>query len=166
MGLRLDDEGAMRRAIAASRAALAAGNGPYGAVLVGANGALLHEAGNAANTDNDCTAHAETVLVRQAQARLGLDALHGSTVYASGEPCAMCAGAMFWAGVRRIVWAASNPLMPQLLGGDLLPLRCADALAGATPPVRVEGPFLEEEAAAVLHMARDARPPRQGGIER
>ena len=153
----LDDEAAMRRAIAASRAALARGDQPYGAVLVSAQGELLHEAGNREITGADCTAHAETVLVREAQARLGLDALRDSTVYASGEPCAMCAGAMFWAGVRRIVWAAPQPLMARLMGGELLPSRCAQVVAGSTPPVRVEGPLLEDEAAAVLREAVEAQ---------
>jgi tRNA(Arg) A34 adenosine deaminase TadA len=153
----LDDEAAMRRAIAASRAALARGDRPYGAVLVSAQGEPLHEAGNREITTADCTAHAETVLVREAQARLGLDALRGSTVYASGEPCAMCAGAMFWAGVRRVVWAAPQPLMARLMGGELLPARCAQVLAGSTPPVRVEGPLLEDEAAVVLREAAAAQ---------
>jgi tRNA(Arg) A34 adenosine deaminase TadA len=151
------DETAMRRAIAASRAALARGDRPYGAVLVSAQGEPLHEAGNREVTTADCTAHAETVLVREAQARLGLDALRGSTVYASGEPCALCAGAMFWAGVRRVVWAASQPLMARLMGGELLPARCAQVLAGSTPPVRVEGPLLEDEAAVVLREAVEAQ---------
>jgi tRNA(Arg) A34 adenosine deaminase TadA len=146
----LDDTTAMQLAIAASRRALAAGNRPYGAVLQSAQGRLLHEAANRQVTDADDTAHAEMVLVREAQARLGPDALRGGTVFASGEPCAMCAGALFWAGVRRVVWAASNPLMAELLGGELLPARCAEVLAGAQPPVRVEGPLLEEAAAEVL----------------
>ena len=149
----LDDSTAMQLAIAASRRALAAGNRPYGAVLRSAQGRLLHEAANRQVTDADATAHAEMVLVREAQARLGPDALRGGTVFASGEPCAMCAGALFWAGVRRIVWAASNPLMAELLGGELLPVRCAEVLAGAQPPVRVEGPLLEEAAAEVLRQA-------------
>lgn len=152
-----DDETGMRRAIAASREALARGDRPYGAVLASAQGKLLHEAGNREISSHDCTAHAETVLVREAQSKLGLDALRDSTVYASGEPCAMCAGAMFWAGVRRVVWAASQPLMAQLMGGELLPARCAHVLAGTTPPVRVEGPLLEDEAAAVLRSAAEAQ---------
>ncbi|MDZ5459915.1 nucleoside deaminase [Azohydromonas lata] len=152
----LDDTTAMQRAIAASRRALAAGNRPYGAVLLSPEGRLLHEACNRQETDADDTAHAELVLVREAQARLGRDALRGATVFASGEPCAMCAGAMFWTGVRRIVWAASNPLMAELLGGELLPACCADVLAGSRPPVLVEGPLLEREAAEVLRQARPA----------
>jgi tRNA(Arg) A34 adenosine deaminase TadA len=153
----LDDTTAMQLAIAASRRALAAGNRPYGAVLLSPRGELLHEAGNRQVTDADATAHAEMVLVREAESRLGRAALDGSTVFASGEPCAMCAGALFWAGARRIVWAASNPLMGELLGGDLLPVRCAEVLAGARPPVRVEGPLLEQEAAQVLRQAAQQR---------
>lgn len=152
----IDDEGAMRRAIAASRAALQAGDGPFGAVLVSAQGELLHEAGNAARSRRDRTAHAEMEVLRQAQARLGPEALQGATVYASGEPCPMCAGALHWAGVRRIVWAASTPLQQQLLGEGVLPLRCGEALAGAHPPMRIDGPLLEQEAAEVLRLA--ARP--------
>ena len=155
--MKLDDTTALQLAIAASRRALAEGNRPYGAVLLSAQGELLHEAGNRQETDADCTAHAEVVLVREAAARLGAAALRGSTVFASGEPCAMCAGALFWAGVRRVVFGASNPLMAEMLGGELLPARCADVLAGATPPVQVEGPLLEDEAAQVLREAA-ARP--------
>lgn len=147
------DQAFMQQAIDASRAALAAGDMPYGAVLVSAQGGLLHVARNRQVSSGDGTAHAEMVLVREASARLGPTALRGSTVYASGEPCAMCSGALFWAGVRRVVFAASNPRMAALLGGDLLPIRCAQALAGSAPPVQVDGPLLADAALAVL---RDA----------
>lgn len=143
----------MRLAIAASRKALDNGDNPYGAVLVSAGGEVLHVATNNQHTDQDCTAHAEVVLVREAASRLGAATLVGGTVYASGEPCAMCAGAMYWAGVRRIVYAASSPVMGALFGGDTLSIRCADVLAGASRRVDVDGPVLEEVAVAVL---RDA----------
>lgn len=80
-----DDETLMRRAIALSRQALAQGDAPYAAVLV-RHGVVLAEALNRQHSDDDCTAHAETVLVRAAQRALGLPALRGTTVYASGEP--------------------------------------------------------------------------------
>ena len=149
----MNDEDAMRQAIAASRDALARGDRPYGAAAVGADGRLLHVAGNRQVTARDCTAHAETVLVRDLESRLGPGALRGATVYASGEPCAMCSGALFWAGVRRVVFATPTPRMAALLGGDLLPARCAEVLAGATPAVEVDGPLLHEEAEAVLREA-------------
>lgn len=142
----------LRSAIAASREARARGDKPFGAVLVKDGQALLTALNNQ-NSARDCTGHAETVLVREAQRTLGEVALQGATVYASGEPCAMCAGAMFWAGITRVVFAASSPLMDAELGGPTLGVRCAELLAKASPPMRVEGPLLEEEAAAVYRPA-------------
>ena len=144
-----DDSRHMREAIAASREARARGDMPFGAVLVKDGQALL-TAMNNQNTARDCTGHAETVLVREAQRKLGESALQGATVYASGEPCAMCAGAMFWAGISRVVYAASSPAIDAALGGASLGARCADVLAKAAPAVRVEGPFLEQEAVEVF----------------
>ena len=146
----INDQTFMRAAIAASRAAMAAGNMPYGAVLVSPAGKQLFSAQNNQITSGDCTGHAETALVREATAALGADALRGATVYASGEPCAMCAGAMFWAGIRRVVFGIPQPVMAEVAGGDLLPIGCAAVLAGSTPPVVVEGPLLQDEAVAVL----------------
>lgn len=144
-----DDTAHLRQAIVASQQALEAGNMPFGASLV-KDGKLLWVAQNNQRTSADCTGHAEVVLIRQARAALGPDATQGATVYASGEPCAMCAGAMFWAGIRRVVYAATTPDIEAALGGPFLPMRCADALAGAQPDVRVEGPMLRDEAVAVL----------------
>jgi tRNA(Arg) A34 adenosine deaminase TadA len=143
----------MQAAIAASRAALAAGNRPYGAALVAPDGRLLLTAQNSQVTEDDCTAHAELALVRQATRALGAAALQGSTVYASGEPCAMCAGALFWAGVRRVVFAVPHDDMAELLGGPLLPVRAAEVLGRGLPPVAVDGPLMTEEAVAVLREA-------------
>ena len=153
MGAASTDAAAMQRAIAASRAALHAGNNPYGAVLVSAAGAVLHVATNQQHTAHDPTAHAEVMLVREAAARLGAAALRDTTVYASGEPCAMCAGALYWAGVRRIVYAASNEVMNGLFGGDQLPIHCAEVLASASRQVQVDGPVLADAAVAVLQEA-------------
>lgn len=145
------DAGYMRAAIAASRAAREAGNMPFGATLV-RDGQVLHVAGNDQVSTGDCTGHAEVVLIRQAVQRLGAAAVRGATVYASGEPCAMCAGAMFWAGITRVVWAASTPDIEEALGGPSLPPRCADVLAAAQPRVEVSGPLLREEARAELRL--------------
>ena len=149
----IDDLDAMRLAIAASRRALQAGNMPFGASLVSAGGQLLHVAGNDQVTSGDFSGHAEMVLLREASMRLGREALRGSTVLASGEPCAMCSGALFWAGVRRLVYAASTAEIGDCLGGDVLPLTCRQAFAGASPAVLVEGPLLGDEAVAVLREA-------------
>lgn len=139
----------MRAAIEASRQALEAGDMPFGASLV-KNGQLLWVALNKQRTGADCTAHAELVLVREARQALGEQSTVGATVYASGEPCVMCAGAMFWAGISRVVYAATTPDIGATLGGPSLPMRCADALAACSPTVTVEGPFMRDEAVAVL----------------
>ncbi|MDY0744988.1 nucleoside deaminase [Paucibacter sp. R3-3] len=140
----------MRTAIAASRQARERGDMPFGAVLAAPDGRALMTAMNNQVTTRDCTGHAELVLVREAQRTLGDAALAGATVYASGEPCAMCSGAMFWAGITRVVYAASTPEIDAALGGASLGARCADVLARAAPVVSVEGPLLGAEAVAVL----------------
>jgi len=140
----------MRAAIAASAQARERGDMPFGAVLSAPDGRALMTAMNNQVTTRDCTGHAELVLVRDAQRALGDAALAGATVYASGEPCAMCSGAMFWAGITRVVYAASTPEIDAALGGASLGARCADVLAKAVPGVKVEGPLLGAEAVAVL----------------
>ncbi|WP_437767200.1 nucleoside deaminase [Sorangium sp. So ce281] len=150
------DAGFMQLAVDASSDALRAGNMPFGAVLV-QGGQVLQVSFNQRRTANagqgDCTAHAEVVLIREATAAHGPEALAGGTVYASGEPCAMCSGALFWAGVSRIVYAASTQDIIAALGGRALPVRCHEVLANASPAVRVEGPILREAAVALLRSA-------------
>lgn len=150
----------LRTAIAAASEARARGDMPFGAVLVH-DGQVLLTALNHQNTQGDCTGHAEVVLVREAARRFGPQSLQGATVYASGEPCAMCAGAMFWAGIRRVVYGATTPDIEAALctepGAPSLGMRCAEVLATGNPPVEVVGPLLHEEALAVL-----CPPGRQG----
>lgn len=144
------DIGFMRLAIAAAREAAELGNTPFGAVLARADKKLA-VAGNEQITGVDCTAHAEIALVRKAMQQLGLSALVGTTVYTSGEPCAMCAGALFWAGVSRVVYGATSNDIALALGGPNLPIRAAQVLAECSPDISVEGPLLREEAVAILH---------------
>lgn len=144
------DTAPMELAIAASASALEAGNMPFGAVLVDQDGQVLMVAQNNQNTQHDCTGHAELVLVRQASERLGPQSLRGNTVYASGEPCAMCCGALFWAGVGRVVFAATQDDIAQALGGPLLPISSHTVLAQTQPAVQVDGPFMAQAAIAVL----------------
>ncbi|WPB55714.1 nucleoside deaminase [Xylophilus sp. GOD-11R] len=144
------DHHAMRLAIDASRKALAAGNNPFGATLVSPEGEVMLVSENNQTTTADCTGHAEMVLVRDASARFGLPALRGATVYASGEPCPMCAGAMYWAGISRVVYGATSEDIRSALGSSGLPSSCTYLLRRATPPVRVDPELLREEAASAL----------------
>jgi tRNA(Arg) A34 adenosine deaminase TadA len=145
-----DDEKFMRLAIAASRDALREGNYPYGAALVSAGGELLHVSKNNQVSTGDCTGHAEVALIREVSATHGGAALVGATVYASGEPCAMCAGALFWARVARVVFGVSNAAIMRVGGGATLSLNTAQVLAAGSYPIEVAGPVLEAEAVAVL----------------
>lgn len=144
------DRHAMRLAIDASRSARAAGNNPFGAVLATPEGQVLLSAENNQRTAADTTGHAEMVLVRQAARQLGPQALRGATVYASGEPCAMCAGALYLAGVGRVVYGATNADIREVLGTPALPASCTYLLRHAVPAVRVDPELLRQEAAAAL----------------
>jgi tRNA(Arg) A34 adenosine deaminase TadA len=141
------DESLLRAAIALSARARAAGNQPYGALLADGRGHVLLEAENTEVVGRDCTAHAELNLVRAASQQLAGRELSDCTVYASGEPCPMCAGALYWAGVGRVVFALSIASMTELAGPDAdeLGLQCADVLATGTRRVEVLGPALEAE---------------------
>lgn len=138
----------LRRAIAQSRLARRAGDKPYGAVLVSAEGAVLHESRNTQVSDDDVTAHAELNLLREASRKLGSAALRGGVVYASGEPCPMCAGAIYWSGATRVVFALDIATMNRLDPADAdatLP-DCRAILADGARTIRVSGPLLADEA--------------------
>ena len=147
-----EDEPFMRLAIDASARALEEGNGPFGASLSKA-GSLIHVARNNQNTRGDLTGHAEVVLVREVVELHGKPILQGATVYASGEPCAMCCGAMFWAGITRVVYAATQADIIDALGGPRLPIASANVFAGAHPQVAIDGPLLRDDAIKVLRRA-------------
>jgi len=142
----------LRAAIAVSRSARANGNEPYGAVLVDSDGTVLGSAENTQVTGGDCTGHAETNLLRAASPRIDRATLARATLYASGEPCPMCAGAIYWSGVGRVVYALSVDSMLALAGpgADELLLSCRDVLARGTRKIEVLGPQLEDEARRVF----------------
>jgi tRNA(Arg) A34 adenosine deaminase TadA len=103
------DDRWMSVALAEAEAAAARGEVPIGAVLVGGPGEMLASAGNATIEMHDPTAHAEMLVIRSAAKRLGNERLTGSTLYVTLEPCAMCAGAISFARVKRLVYAAADP---------------------------------------------------------
>lgn len=151
----------LRTAIEVSREASRRGDEPYGAILVDGDGTVVLRAGNTQHTRRDCTGHAETNLLRTATRRFDAESLARCTVYASGEPCPMCAGAIYWSNVRRVVFALDIVRMRALAGpgADELLLGCREVLKHGMHRVEVLGPALEEEAAAVLaaHYADHAR---------
>jgi tRNA(Arg) A34 adenosine deaminase TadA len=143
----------LRQAIHVAAQARLHGNHPFGAILVDANGQILLESENTVNTSSDCTGHAETNLIRAASAAYSPEILKDCTLYTSTEPCAMCAGAIFWAGVGRVVYALSEQglldLVAHLPGGHFLNLPCREVFARGGRLVEVVGPLLDEEARQV-----------------
>ena len=103
------DERLMREALRAARDAAARGEVPVGACVVSQDGELLAAAGNRTRSDCDPTAHAEVIALREAALKVGNYRLTGTTMYATVEPCAMCAGALVQARVRRLVYGAADP---------------------------------------------------------
>lgn len=103
-----DDSTWMEFALAQARSAAQSDEVPVGAVIV-KDGQILGQGQNRNLRDHDPTAHAEIVALRQAATRLGNHRLAGCVMYATIEPCAMCAGAMVHARLARLVYGASDP---------------------------------------------------------
>lgn len=143
----------LRRAIDLARSARSHGNHPFGALLVDGAGNLVLEAENTVVTQRDSTGHAETNLVRLASQKYDRDFLATCTLYTSTEPCAMCAGAVYWSGIGRIVYGLSESRLIQLTGANpenpTLQLPCRTVFAAGQRSIQVTGPLLEPEAEVV-----------------
>lgn len=98
-----EDKDFMRRAIALASESVRRGGGPFGAVIV-KDGEVVAEGSNSVTILNDPTAHAEVTAIREACRKLGTFHLEGCTVYTSCEPCPMCLGAIYWAGLKQIFY--------------------------------------------------------------
>src|SRR6266704_4737152 len=129
-----DDERFLRRAIELAAAGRAAGDAPFGSLLVGPDGGVLAEDHNTVLTDNDISAHPELKLARWAARELDPATAAATTMYTSCQPCGMCTGAIDRSGLGRVVFALSNDQIRQLKPGP------------GFPNVPQEGPALFEEA--------------------
>jgi tRNA(Arg) A34 adenosine deaminase TadA len=147
------DLGHLRRAIEIAASARGHGNHPFGALLVDGGGRVVLEAENTVVTGRDVTAHAELNLVRETSARLESEPLGACTLYASTEPCAMCAGAIFWSGIGRVVFALSSATLGSIVddptGASTLQLSCRKVFERGARAVDVRGPLIEDEARLV-----------------
>jgi tRNA(Arg) A34 adenosine deaminase TadA len=140
-------EAFIRECYALARSAMRKGNHPFGALLMH-NGVSLLRAENTVHTERDVTRHAELNLVSQAARLLSAEVLQAGTLYTSTEPCAMCCGAIYWAGIGEVVFGCSAEALGRVAGDDfLIPSR--ELLARGQRPVRVVGPVLEEEGLAI-----------------
>jgi tRNA(adenine34) deaminase len=139
-----EDEGFMRMALAEA----ARGDFPFGAVIV-REGGVLARGRNLGKTNNDPTAHCEMVAIRSFIAQRPASELSGTTLYTSGEPCAMCMGAILWCGIGRLVFAASVEELAKKIGQITLTSR---AVADAAPfaDIAITGGVLSSEALALF----------------
>jgi tRNA(Arg) A34 adenosine deaminase TadA len=147
------DEHFLRRSFEVARRAVTHGNHPFGAILVDRNRNVLMEAENGYMPAHDGTAHAERLLATQACTTLSPDTLRQATLYSSAEPCAMCAGAIYWAGIGRLVYALSEHRLRAVTGNHpenpTLDLPCRKVFESGQRPTEVIGPLLEDEAEAL-----------------
>jgi tRNA(Arg) A34 adenosine deaminase TadA len=143
----------LRRSFEVARRSLTHGNHPFGAILVGRDRTVLIETENGYMPSNDRTAHAERLLASQACTTLSADVLKGATLYSSAEPCAMCAGAIYWAGIGRLVYGLSEHRLRTITGdhpeNPTLDLPCREVFKSGQRPTEVKGPLLEDEAEAL-----------------
>ena len=149
----------LRRCVELARTALEAGHGPFGAVLVGANGRALYEDHNRV-TDRDQTLHAELGVIRWAVANMAPVQRIRATLYTSCEHCPMCAGAHAWAGLGRIVYVTSNEQLAKLLTEWRAPALPVAMMPVTTvvPRAVVDGPVPElDEEMKALYEARYRR---------
>lgn len=143
----------MGRALAEARAAASAGEAPIGAVLVGADGAILAAAGNAPIATHDPTGHAEIRAIRAAAAKLGNYRLTGAALYVTLEPCSMCAGAISHARIAKLVFAAEDPKGGAVVHGP----RFFEQPTCHWRPEILQGPYTEEAAQLLRDFFRARR---------
>ena len=143
----------LRRSFDVARRSMTHGNHPFGAILVDGSGKVLLEAENGYMPAHDGTAHAERLLATEACRTLPADVLAKATMYSSAEPCAMCAGAIYWAGIGRLVYGLSEHRLRDYTGNHpenpTLDLPCRAVFASGQRPTDIVGPLLEDEAGAM-----------------
>ena len=147
------DEVLLRQSFALADDAKKQGIHPFAAVLVDENGEVLMSQVNGYLPDLDMTGHAERKLMTRASKTYRPDFLARCTMYVSAEPCAMCAGAAYWAGLGRVVYGLSEARLKTITGNHpenpTLDLPCRAVFDAGQRKVEVVGPCLEDEAAVL-----------------
>lgn len=142
----------LRRSLALAEDAKARGRHPFAALVADAQGNVIAAAGNnSMPPEGDPTQHAELAAAAQAAKLLGPADLAHCTLYTSAEPCCMCAGAIYWTGIGRVVYALSEHALLGLTGdhpeNPTFSLPCREVFARGQRQIPTFGPMLEAEAA-------------------
>lgn len=139
----------MRMANQWAKTARERGNRPFGAVVVSSTGEVLTDAYCNTTETGDCTGHAETNAVRQLSPKASRDVLATSTLYSSAEPCVMCAGAIFWSGIGRVVFGI-DAVRLRVFRGEVAEqkdaeLSCRDVFDASPRTIECIGPVMLDE---------------------
>jgi tRNA(Arg) A34 adenosine deaminase TadA len=143
-----DDAQFLRLAIDLARQARAGGADPFGAALV-RDGVVVHQVADRCVALSDPTFHAELSAISEYCRAARQFSLSGVTLYSSAEPCPMCAGAIHWARISRVVFSVSQAMLQERSGGRPKPA-CAAILQALGSGAEVVGPLLAEEGLAVF----------------
>jgi len=142
------DESYVRRAIDLAESAVESGNTPFGSLLV-IEDEIVRTAENTTLTDDDIAAHPEFKLARWAATELEPAERASCAMYTSTEPCPMCASAIVYAGLDRVVYSVSVDSLADVRPDDVIEIPCAEVIDRADGATAVEGPMLEDEGLAV-----------------
>jgi len=142
------DHDFIRQAISLAGMARQQGEYPFGAVLV-VNQQIVHQATDRCMSTSDPTAHAELLLISEYCRQQHLLDLDGYTLYSSVEPCVLCAGAIKWALISRVVFSVSQAMLQEMTGGRPKP-SCFDLVNTGGRSIVVDGPLLPDEGLAVF----------------
>lgn len=154
-GLSAEEAGLLRACFALALEAREEGNLPFACLVADEAGNVVLTEKNAALVPRrDPTAHAEAVAASEAGRRFTPTELANLTLYSNAEPCAMCAGAIYWAGIGRVVYGLAERDLLALTGdhrdNPTMDLPCREVFAAGQRKVEVLGPALAEEAAEVF----------------
>ena len=121
---------------------------PFSALLV-QEGRVVIEAGNTFIADNDVTRHSVMNLISRAHQRLSQHELEQCTLFTNSEPCAMCSGAIYWAGISKVVYGCSGKTLQQI-SGQSIDIGCHEIFKCCHPTIDVVGPVEEERASELI----------------
>ncbi|MBO6585615.1 MAG: nucleoside deaminase [Gracilimonas sp.] len=141
----MKDEELIRHCLRLAQEAKDLGDGAYGALITDETGNIIARAGNTTNSENSVTYHAEINAIQQAEYNRGKGKLKGCTLYSSAEPCPMCASAIVWSGIEKVVFGASISALKNF-GVQQIDIESRDILTKADHKIEVKGPVLEQEA--------------------
>ncbi|SFQ10262.1 Cytidine and deoxycytidylate deaminase zinc-binding region [Oscillibacter sp. PC13] len=143
----------LRRANEVAKRARANGNTPFGAILVGPDGIVLLEQGNAEGELHDATAHAELTLASRASREFSKEFLKECTLYTTCEPCPMCSGGIYWTNIGHVTYGITEARLLKLTGDDeknpTFAMGADKVFAAGQKEIEVLGPYPEVEAEIV-----------------